>query len=1061
MSRNVQVTLQILAALLEKSHKDFALIAPYVLKVLDMVLRSSDITMIESSLPTFEAFCEHHDATSLTADQVYLRQYEDVVRLYAQLASSQHIPSKGPVSRPVQTRWRNAGLEALRSIATADALASVTGRQMDLIVPMILENIWTDNEDVLDVLLQRVQAEEKVDSEKPLRRRTSVATVGTVDTNGDTNPVAMTGTALDVDKLAEEEIGVLAMQCLKSILVVPNRSQIHSATASFLRFVLERVNQGESVVTLHENRERDSGWAIKLYNIMARWAPMQDRYAILVATMDTLLRIPVKEDNLIQQVSLTAMMGSLLRSDVNLIGLSVMDVLLGLIRQMRKLFRLPVKGSQSELVDGKGISEAEQGVNLQWQDLLLRLEQCIGDLATHVYYADQISDMISAIIVRLKPSRTTSASPSPHGEKTEGNEDAPDSSAPELNDSPSQLDSYFTLNAGRVSALGVIKAILLVANPQKKLSGNLALSRNRVPIQVWEGTHWLLRDPDGKVRKAYLEALVTWLERETTFADLQAKDENFSPRRSSIKNSRDLHAPSGGRRAVSNASNRERNPKARRSQFLPLLHLAIYDNAMQYIDYDNDIVGLHILLTKLAFKLGVNAAQCGIPMVYRLQEEIQDIEIPIHKVRIAALCHGYFWALSEVFELDGSAPGRAINNEIVRRRSKGFWVEGIHVPPPPLESFGLLGQPRSPPQWDPNVLESEELLPFDDRASLVENIATSYLNNSQSPPTSPTASPGRSFNGPILGNTISTDPPNNEDLELPASYREQMLADWSRDAAAAALASAVKAESMTGSRTGTSVTRGRLTINTAGGINGNGHLLASPFGSLHNLRPHSSHAHGERERALGSVRLRKNSVRSGISPPVSVGSRTGVASVEQLKMVLSGNMSPKTAGAADGDDDSGESMVSYEYSASEGSAQLPTTQSDYVASPTSPPQRSLSGSRRGPLSAGSSSREGTSASYDNEGEQGEEDVPPVPPLPNLSNLAGNKGDYHAADIATQDHAFKSTRRNVQSRGGESAKSRSVRSQTDSGRIVDLDELLRGIDSYAGEGSLGNVTRPPY
>lgn len=1040
---NVQVTLQILAALIEKLHKDVVLIAPYVLKVLDTVLRSEDITMIESSLPTFEAFCEYHDGTQLSADQNYLRQYEDIVQLYTQLASPLHTPGKAAVSNPVQMRWRNAGLEAIRSISGADALSSITGRQMDVIVPRILENLWSENDDFLDVLQQRVEGVEKSEPEKLIKRRTSVATV---DTAGDTNPLAMTGTALDVDKLAEEDIGVLAMECLKSIFVVPNRSQIHGATISLLRFILERVSQGDSVVTLHDDRERDSGWAISIYNIISRWAPVQDRYVILVAALDTLLRIPIQDETIDQQVALTAMMSSLLRSDVNLIGLSVMDVLLGLIKQMRKLFKLRSPTTQSD--DGTSATDGEQGMHLHNKHLLGRLELCIGDLATHVYYADQISDMIAAVIIRLKPSRSSSTNSSP-GEKTAATNDGPAASTVELAESQ-QLDHYFSLNAGRASALKVVKAILLVANPQKKLTGNRALSRNPVPLHVWEGTHWLLRDPDGYVRKAYMDALVTWLDRETTIADEKAKDETLPRPRSSVKVSRDLTS-STARRVVSSASNRDRTSRTAPSQFLPLLHLVIYDNALQFVEYENDLVMLHILLTKLVFKLGVNSIRHGVPMIFRLQEEIQDIDTPIHKVRVAALCHGYFWALTEKFDFEASVVGRAIQNEVVRRRSKGFWVEGINIPPPATDLVGNPGEVRSQPHWDVTALEREELLPFDDRSSLVESIAACYQDSFRTPPGSP-MSPNRGFSGPILGSTINTASTPDPESELPPVFREQMLTDWSRDAAVAMLASAGKSESLSGSKTGTSLTnRAHLTVNTTG-VNGNGNGLISPYGSQFNLMPSQNQ---DRE---GMAKPRKGSMRSAISPSLSTSSRGAVASVDQLKQVLSGNPPPKTAGLAGADDDSGESMVSYDYSPSEISFN-PPAQAEQAISPTSGPKRSNSVGRRGPLSA-HPPLEGPPDLHD-EVEDDDGAVPPVPPLPNVGLLGGKKSPIHTAEVSFQDQAIKSGRRSLRSRGGDSILPRSVPSQQDSGKGMDLQDLLRGIDSRSGEGSLGNVMRPPY
>ncbi|KAL7947830.1 hypothetical protein V8C42DRAFT_266100 [Trichoderma barbatum] len=1084
---NVQVTLGILAALVEKSPKDAVLIAPCILKILDLILRSNDITMIESSLPTWEAFCEHHDASSLFADQAYLNHYVSVVRSYAQLASTRNSPNQNASSRPVQMRWRNAGLGAIKCIATSDALSSVSGRQIDVIVPMILENLWTDDETLLDLLLERVEVEEKVDTEKLLRRRTSVATVQTGEAGGDANPLAISGTAMDVDKMAEEDTGVLAMQCLKSIFVVPSRSQIHSATAALLKFISERVKQGEQVMTSNAaSNSNDEGWAINIFSIIARWAPVQDRYVILVMALDTLTHTPMRDDTLDQHVALTAMVDSLLRSDINLIGLSVMDVLLGLVKQIRKLFTLSNIGSRAETPSDRVATDSDMEQKLhqpQRKELLGRLERCIGDLASHIYYADQISDMIAAIVGRLKPGRSLSAPSTPQGEKTDGNEQSnpsPPSATATTDLTESQtsnlVDVYFSYTLGRISALRIVKMILHVANPKAKIRTNADLGRNRVPTQVWEGTQWLLRDPSGQVRRGYADALLTWLDLETTPMDLLARDEALEPHKSTAagilaaaKNARELP---NGRRAVSNASNKDRQPRTRRSQFLPQLHLAIYDNVLHFVEYDNDLAVLHTLLAKLVSRLGVNATRYGVPMVYRLQEEILAVDQPIHKVRIAAVCHGYFWVLTDRFEFEGSAVGRAIGNEVARRKSKGFWVPGIHVPALAIDQIGPLGQAAPQPEWDLSVLETEELLPFDERASLIQCIAVGYEESTSFPPNSPSTSPGRTLSGPILntpmspGSSMAMAP--DRALELPDAYREQMATEWSREQVAAALAAEGKTESINGSRTGTVATGLRnLTIGTIGGANGNnGYLPYSPYGSQHNLRPHSSQTHMMADQnhlgPLGpSPRFRQGSIRSGISQTISSSSKTGVASVEQLKRVLSGNASPNAFGS---EDDSGESMVSYEYSPSEKSfsptgtdPDRPTTSADGLS------KRSRSGSSGAPLSSGSN-RESLPRLYldgDEEGGFGI-GIPPVPPLPNLSALS-EKGGQLNGGIAVQDYGAKAyNKRTTSSRGGDSTAARSILGgHDDGGRTMDLQELLRGIDSRPGEGSLGNLTRPPY
>ena len=157
-----------------------------------------------------------------------------------------------------------------------------------------------------------------------------------------------------------QNIPRLAMQCLKSIFIVPNRPQIHAATVALLHFISDKVSAGESVVQLSEKGKHDSGWAVSIYKLICRWAPVQDRYVILVVAMDTLVNNPVKEDKMDQQVALISIIGSILRSDVNLIGLSVMDVLLGLVNQIRKLFG-PTSGvsrSGSTVEDDRAVALA-------------------------------------------------------------------------------------------------------------------------------------------------------------------------------------------------------------------------------------------------------------------------------------------------------------------------------------------------------------------------------------------------------------------------------------------------------------------------------------------------------------------------------------------------------------------------------------------------------------------------------------------------------------------------------------------------------------------------------
>lgn len=999
--------------------------------------------MVESSLPTFEAFCEHHDGASLSADQEYLHQYEDMVKIYASFASTRPPTSKTPISAPVAMRWRNVGLRAIQSVASSEALASVAGRQLNVVVPMLLENIWTDSEDFIEVLEQRAEVEEKVDAEKLLKRRTSNATVRTADTTGDAN-AALSATTADADKLAEQHIMVLAVQCLKQIFEVNNRLQIHGATTATLAFIAERVSQREKIIDEKPEGNRHGGWATKIFDLIAQWTPVQDRYVILVTAMDVLVRGQLVDENLQQQLVLATMIDSLLKSDNNLIGLSVMDVLLGLINHVLRVLQLggatphlqQENGSgvarESSSLRGNGVSESASVPTGVRRDLLDRLQQCIGDLATHVYYADQISDMVTAILLRLKPTTTSSLPNTAAAIENPNLASATVTSAGDLTED-TNTDGFFSFDTAKIKGLEAIKAVLSVASHRKNIIGGASLGRNRVPVRVWEGTQWLLRDSDGRVRKAYVDALLSWLDTEVTKADLRAFDEK--PKHSS-KPGRNDSGTSLTKRAVSNASQREKPVKPVKTTFLRLLNLAIYENALQYVDSETDIVLLHLLLAKLVDNLGVNAVKNGIPMIFRLQEDILEAETPIAKIRMGSLCHGYFWLLSEKFDFASSPTGRAIQNEISRRRRKTFWVDRIRLPPIPFDQIGTPGT-STPRQALPlEELESESLTPFDDRFQMVKLISLSYEDSLRAPPTSPPTSPGRSFSQSIINPSHLP----GANTSMPDQIKDQMMSEWTKEGVIALVQEGSKSVSLNGSRSGTNATGPRNFLAVNGNHNGSNSGTQSPHGHHNNSRSATNSTYGLVGGLGALAKLRKG---SGNSPsPASDSSRNSVTRVDTLKHILTGTTQGPTrtkTGLAHSDASS-ESMVSYDFAASEASFN-PVTGMERSASLREPNERSRSKSRdrterQRPLTSNP-----TSSQDQNIPPSEDEDpdaVPPVPPLP--STLVGE-------GTAVQDHAFK-------------GKTPDVSWGDESGPALDLERLLNGIDT-SGEQKGNVVSQPPY
>ena len=888
--------------------------------------------MVEETIPTLEASCTYQDVATLAPDQELMRQYEEIIKIYAGFAAQNpSVQMKGPLSAPVAIRWRSAGLQAIKSIASSEFLGADGGRQLQIIIPTILQNLYSDDEEFLVALHQRAQSTEKTDLEIIQRRRMSIATVQTVDTHAETNPAAVTGSTADGDRLAEEEVGLLAMQSLKQIFVANNRGQIRVATTSMLKFIISKVSILPPLRpnTAQSARSSNGIWATALMEMVTRWTPVQDRFIILVTTMETLVRSPVAEENLEQQLVLITLVGWLLSSSINMIGLSVMDVLLGLVQHVLLLLQLGGRGSnvlphhqQTDAIDlfpdtggGPGQQSSDNvaktghaahvaSPSATRHELLHRLQRCIGDLATHIYYSDQISDMITAILLRLKPSPLSGISTVTAAIEDPAAAAQAISNSVNLKEDPTTHE-FFSFGTARVTALKAIREILTVANMKGTVAGAAAIGRNRVSVQVWEGTQWLLRDEDRRVRRAYVDALLTWLRLEMSKNDLRVVEDKRKSMRNLAK--MDANGTDLPRRAISTASRGDKHSKPVRSTFLQLLHLAVYDNAVESPESDADMMLLHLMLFHLVEKLGVNGAKSGLPMMMRLQEDINNDDIiptPIGKLNVGSLVHGYLWTLSEKFDLNTTRVGHEIYSEILRRKEHKLWLDGVRIPPLPLDQIVSPKNVTLPGKLPLPILQQESLRPFDSRPALVEQIATSYANSVASPPTSPPSSPGRVFAMPIL---TSAGPSSSPESELPSQIREEMLSDWTKELCITTMEKeSTRTLSVSGSRSGTtrSGRQNLLTVNGQNPTSGTPTGRHSPAQSPPLLHNHYSQQPRKNSNTASAAhgfippsqtqefRLRRSSVQDNESPtPISSSDHSPIVRIDDLKRVLSGAFS--------------------------------------------------------------------------------------------------------------------------------------------------------------------------
>ena len=1113
-SARVLVTLQILTALLENkavgAGSGFALIAPYVLKIVREILQNTnDISLIEATLATWEVFCQHQDQATLKADHEYRELYEDVVRRYASFAHKERGKKLGKSTQTVAVhdaiRLREAGLGAIKSIVLSDALASESGRQLDVVVPAVLSNIHGEDEDYLAHLVRLSRSHEEDEKEKALARRMSIVAVrshtGLTDGSMDTDPRQAEGSVQAADELAEEDAAVLALDCLRLIFAGENRPQIRSATSAILRYMADLHYRPPTRTSEKQEQVPDltsNTWATKLFEICTAWTPVQDRFILMVTAVETLVRLPLRESDLAQHLLYTHLVGHILTSDLNLIGLSVMDVLLSLVQQVLRVLQLngpqvqgrsaavqlfssqeELKSPDSSLSSGPQLPSAPSEARIR---LIERLKHCISDLGTHVYYTDQITDMVSAILLRLKPNPAPTGQQNPlitaaaiEEPKLAVAEVASNVSIPARERSNSTTSGFFSFHTARQIALESVRDIMLVSNSARSLStGGVAESRNKVPIQIWEGTQWLLRDPAASVRMAYVDALTTWLHLETKKSDMRAKE----PKDKQAKKNKDGVL---ARRAVSNASQKKKQGRKATITFLQLLHLAVYENALQFAtltsgregESEKEILILHLLLATFVQKLGVNAVASGLPMLFTLQDEIANANTLAAKIRLGSLVHGYFWTLAEVFDLDVSSAGRDIFAEIKKRKETGLWMRDLGVPPKGLEQISAgswTGADRSPIDTD-TTMTQEALTNFEQRQGLVNMIAESYATSVTSPSPSAPGSPGRSPGARRLSvSTSSLDRTASNYLSakqpsptttLPDKVKEAMMETWTKEGCLTAIAAAApKSVSLSGSRTSPSHA---LAAGNHRQLLAAAHAAPSPVrdGSL----PRNQTQQAQRQQAFGP-RLdsqspdRRPSGRTNGRVSSSAGAR-GRVRVDDLKRVLAGGafttgVMGRFGGTRDRDDTASESMVDVEGedlgSESAGFATPPQTQSE-------------AGRLRFPKSITENTETRAAAGVDATAENLSFGNPPVLSL--SQDVVTNGKLPESVPVANIEPAHAAplnggiSAKPPPSRGGASVKSNRGHSKKE------LAALLAGIGTDAGAGAgkeerkFTGMSKPPY
>ncbi|KAK9385394.1 hypothetical protein V1515DRAFT_540185 [Lipomyces mesembrius] len=627
---NVQVTLDISKALIDRCPSDLNVFADFIISILMTVLNSNDLALCQYTDATFMAFCEHHDGGLLADDQEFVRKFVELLKLYMKVG--ERTKSTNDLG------WVLVSLKAAKSIAASEAISTSNGQsrvQIDIIAPVILQQMYSDTEDDLLNLDARATALESSSNEATTRTpRTSTGTI---------RPHHADEVEDDSEcDSPQHEASVLALQALRKLFDAVHDngvSQIRYASIAVVHFIID-----------HPKNET---WATNMIDLMARWTPVQLRFVIMRSLLEVTASLAINETS--KHLVVTRLISSLLSSSVNLVGLSVLDVLHVLFFQILSHLHQQAKGVKDE--DGAR------------KILLDKLALAIADLATHTYYSDQISDMVTEILARLRPITNEE-----HHEDANGNGTATLRTMREISEPPSTVGSYTNLDKyirkgesqkyishkpALVIGLKVVKEILTVANTVES-----GVTRNIVPLQAWNQTEWAITEKDADVHIAYVDALLTYFDLEI------GKD----PEVFDVKK----HSSSW-------------------SGFLARLHLALYDYCLELSNKQEDFEIINVLLLTVVDRLGLYGILRGLPMVLQLQDTIHNVFLDGHTtggrqeksklparnlISLDSIILTYISAVAKklgIPDLEG-----VVEAEIAKRKAATEWDESITNPPKPL-----------------------------------------------------------------------------------------------------------------------------------------------------------------------------------------------------------------------------------------------------------------------------------------------------------------------------------------------------------------------------------------
>ncbi|OXG16946.1 protein EFR3 [Cryptococcus neoformans Tu401-1] len=485
------ISLAILRALLTECKRDIALFARSTLRVIDNSLDvrvyqrgGIDLEVVGRAAAAFIAYTTYTDGSAVGVDDTLTKTYFEILYKFGNMATVNLLDSSEKPDMEQQNRTRLIALAGLNGAATSDTIFASTrdfSRQIDLIIPPLLVNIFEGQISELKLETAKIGMDaspspyfSEFAAKGPIAQRKAPSLHAHIP--GEKGP-----TSADVISAALRSLHSLLQQC--------NVTQASQIIDRLVRFLDKHGWQ---------YTERDCFVAEQV----TAWIPLQYRFIVPTRLVEVLMNLQDGPPTP-KHISALAMVTTILNSTTSLVGLGVTDLL-------QNLVSLIIRRLHFDLHD----------------ILLPPLVRCVSSLGTHIYYADQINDIVEELALRIAeiPSSDTARSEiirvltccisgvmiitdaaDNDAESKQGN------NVPQP--TPSTPGTPTPPNKGK-SPARVETPLFTPLSEHPRPLAHRSSRRNPISPEVWQETLPLLCEADYAVRSTYARALILFLETE-------------------------------------------------------------------------------------------------------------------------------------------------------------------------------------------------------------------------------------------------------------------------------------------------------------------------------------------------------------------------------------------------------------------------------------------------------------------------------------------------------------------------------------------------------------------